>query len=432
MKNSLLTLLLLLVACNSQRIINQDKYIVFDNINIIDVINGGIIENQTVVIKDSIIDFIGTEWKSPPNSKINRINGFHKYLIPGLWDMHFHLSWEKGNDSLLFPALFANGITGIRDMGGDLEIQNKIKEANKIRPEIYGAGPIIDGNPPVMYDFSIPVDTHTDISKLLDSITNLGSDFIKTYSLIKYSELKKIADYTKRNNITFAGHLSEYIDPEVSINLGQKSIEHLNRLDEIWATDSTRIYGIAEIMIKNGTWLCPTLDIYYNKMKMRDTSIFENKYENYIHPILAKEWNKSRENAISKKDSLYWQKKEQEFNRNSRLVYFLQKKGVNILAGSDFAGMPYVYPGIGLIKELKLLNKAGLSNLEVIQTATINPAKYFSISNNFGSVTVGKFADLVVLNENPLTEIGNIEAIELVIKKGEIVINTTAIIGSRK
>ena len=425
MKNVFYIFLLFLVACNSSRIVNSNGYLVLDNINIVDVINGGIIENQTLVIKDSLIVFIGTNWNSPSNSKINRIAGSGKYLIPGLWDMHFHLSWEKGNDTLLFPALFANGITGIRDMGGDLVIQNRIK-TNKIRPEIYGAGPIIDGNPPVMYDFSIPVDSRTILPNLLDSITKLGADFIKTYSLIKKTELQEIAKYTKKYNLTFAGHLSEYIEPEVSINLGQKSIEHLNRLENIWATDSTRIEVIAQEMLKNQTWLCPTLGIYFNKMKMGDKFLSVDSYDKYIHPILAQEWKKSSDGIWAKADTSYWIKKEKEFNRNLELVHFLKIKGVKILAGSDFGGMPYIYPGIGLINELKLLKKAGLSNLEVIQTATINPADYFALNNNYGSITEGKFADLVILNKNPLTDIENIETIELVIKYGKILINSAA------
>ena len=425
MKKFLIIILFTLGFHNSPNVLAQEKYLILDNINIVDVINGGLIEKQTVVIKDSRIEFIGKSWKNPTYSKIRKIDGTNKYLIPGLWDMHFHISWNKTNDSLLFPVLFSKGITGIRDMGGDLRIQNNFKFKNKVRPEIYGAGPIIDGNPPVMYDFTIPVDKNSNIQGILDSIRDLGADFIKTYSLIKRSELEKVADYSKKNHINFSGHLSEFIDPIVSINLGQKSIEHLNRLDRIWAKDPSEIDNIAQAMIKNDTWLCPTLIIYNKKAKLNTNSVFNKKYDKYIPSLLAKEWKKSKAVANTKNDSLDWQKKEEEFKQNSRLVYFLHRKGIKILAGSDFAGMPYVYPGIGLLEELKFLGEAGLPNLEVIRTATINPAKYFSIDKDFGSVTIGKYADLVVLNKNPLTDIENIESTELVIKKGEIVYHPT-------
>ncbi|MDX1427809.1 MAG: amidohydrolase family protein [Salegentibacter mishustinae] len=406
--------------------LEKEEFWVIKNINIVDVLSGGIITNQTMVIKDSRIEFIGSNWKHPSSSKINTIDARNKYIIPGMWDMHFHLSWNQKNDSLLFPVLFSKGITGIRDMGGDLKIQNTFKSLKKAKPEIYGAGPIIDGNPPVMYDFTVPVDQNTEIEKILDSISQRGADFIKTYSLIRKPEFERIAAYSEKNNIPFAGHLSEFIEPELSIDLGQKSIEHLNRLDKIWEKDPTRINDIARAMIKNDTWLCPTLLVYFNKMVPAKDSLRNESYDRYIAPELAREWEKSKTFSIPESKGVAWQAKQREFEQNLDLVSFLHKKGIKIVAGSDFGGMPYVYPGIGLLQELKLLKRAGLSNLEVIRTATINPALYFSIDEEFGSVSVGKFADLVILKKNPLIDIENLKSIEIVFKKGELVYHHSA------
>ena len=133
--------------------------------------------------------------------------------MPGLWDMHFHLCWMNNNDSLLFPVLLKNGITGIRDMGGDLHIMNNFKSRMKnkmiIAPEIYGAGPILDGNPPVQPDFSLPLDDNSNIENLLDSLKNNGAEFFKVYSLIKEKQPTAIAAYCTTHNMTFEGHLSE-------------------------------------------------------------------------------------------------------------------------------------------------------------------------------------------------------------------------------
>lgn len=103
-----------------------------------------------------------------------------------------------------------------------------------------------------------------------------------------------------------------------------------------------------------------------------------------------------------------------------QLVNHLNKMGVMILAGSDFAGMPYVYPGISLHQELKLLVQIGLSNHEAIKTATINPAICLSMQDLYGSISVGKYADILILGNNPLENIENLKAIELVILKGNL------------
>jgi imidazolonepropionase-like amidohydrolase len=150
-------------------------------------------------------------------------------------------------------VLLDHGITGIRDMGGDLNIMQEFKEEIKnghiAGPEIYGAGPIIDGNPPVYKDFTIPVDNQTEVIPILDSLRLKGVDFFKTYSLIKEKQINQIASYCKKNNFSFAGHLSEYIEPEISIEYGQKSIEHLNRLEEIWHNNKIRSNQIAKLII---------------------------------------------------------------------------------------------------------------------------------------------------------------------------------------
>ena len=103
-----------------------------------------------------------------------------------------------------------------------------------------------------------------------------------------------------------------------------------------------------------------------------------------------------------------------------QLVNYLGKKGVMILAGSDFAGMPYVYPGISLHQELKLLTEAGLSTHDALKAATINPAIFLAKQDLYGSISVGKYADLLILEKNPLDNVDNLRAINYVILKGEI------------
>ncbi|MFZ1256049.1 MAG: amidohydrolase family protein, partial [Saprospiraceae bacterium] len=288
---------------------------------------------------------------------------------------------------------------------------------------IYGAGPMIDGNPPVYHDFSLPVDNSSDITKLLDSLKNNGSDFFKTYSLLKEKQLKEISAYCRKNDFHFAGHLSEYVKPETSISLGQKSIEHLNGLYEIWNESRNRFDSLTDLMLEHHTYVCPTVITYQLKTQLRDSTIVNKEYSKYIPTALAKEWKITWEKRVERHQKLKdWDKLDKTYSSQLRLISRLHKKGVKILAGSDFAGMPYVYPGISLHQELKLLTKAGLSNYEALKTATINSAIFMNKQNLYGSISVGKYADILILEKNPLDNIDNLQSVDLVMINGQQII----------
>lgn len=422
-----IALLLLISICYCNIVPGQineadTTFLVIHNIHIVDVTNGKILKNRDVVIKGQWIYYIGNAFSERKPADAKYIDGKGKYLCPGLWDMHFHLCWEKGNDSLVYPSLIQNGITGIRDMGGDLKIMKDFKSSVSGRKlNIYGAGPMIDGNPPVYRDFSLPVDAGTDITEALDSLKNNGSDFFKTYSLIKEEQLKEISDYCRKNNFQLAGHLSEYVKPETAIALGQKSIEHLNGIYEVWNERRSNFDSLIHLMLANQTYVCPTLITYQLKTRLRDTTIVNKEYSKYISTTLANEWKITWAKRVERhKKPEDWEVLDKTYLSQLQLISQLHKRGVMLLAGSDFAGMPYVYPGISLHQELKLLTKAGLSNYEALKTATINPAIFMAKQHLYGSVSVGKYADLLILEKNPLDDIDNLRAVELVILKGEL------------
>ncbi|MEK7856556.1 MAG: hypothetical protein AAB288_10735, partial [Acidobacteriota bacterium] len=259
-----------------------------------DVLKGKIARSQTVVIEGPVISFIGSSTPREYLENSKTIDGSGKYLAPGLWDMHFHLCWAGDNDRLLYPILLRNGITGVRDMGGDAGVMRRFKAAlasGEIEgPEIFGAGPMLDGAPPVYRDFSLALNSDTNVPTLLSGLRSNGADFFKTYSLIREQQLREIAEYCVKHDMTFAGHLSEYIEPETSISLGQRSVEHLNRLEEIWAADKSRIDRIGNAMASKGAFLCPTLITYKLKASVRDPSIVNDEYAKYLPQSLMKEW----------------------------------------------------------------------------------------------------------------------------------------------
>ncbi len=224
--HSLWAILFALFFCACGRSVSYEGAdLIIRHVNVVDVATGTIAADQLIAVEEGRFVHVG---RDPGEVEVAAggtvIDGTGRYAIPGLWDMHVHLCWSDTNASLLLPALLAHGITGVRDMGGDLRILNAFKQRvgndPTAGPDLFGCGPIIDGNPPVFPDFTLPVDSTTDLPRVLDSLAANGADFFKVYSLLGEAELERIAAYSKAHQMVFAGHLSEYVAPGRAITLG--------------------------------------------------------------------------------------------------------------------------------------------------------------------------------------------------------------------
>ena len=401
---------------------SKEEIQLFHEVQIIDPEHGELKAFEQMVLKKGVIHYLGEKknWDSYTITEEESFTG--KYLLPPLWNMHTHLAWDVGNDSLFFPLLLSHGILGLRDMGGDLSIlksfKEKVQEYPGFGPQIFGAGPILDGNPPVMMDVSIPLDAVSDFPYLLDSLDIGGADFFKVYSLLQEEALSEIASFAQQSQLTFQGHLSEYVEPEVSLSLGQKSIEHLNRLEEIAANNPERFEEIGRLMVEKESWLCPTLVIYQKKAFMDELELRNDAYQEFIPELLKMEWEGSRERRLKDKSAADWTAAKALFEQQKAWVLQLHKMGVKLLAGSDFAGMPFVYPGLGLWEELDLLKEIGLSEKEVLKIACYHPIEFWELEHEYGTLEVGKKADFLILPKNPLEDIQNLRNIDKVYREG--------------
>ncbi len=415
----------LLAGCARQVPIT-DADLLIRHINVVDVANGVLVPDRMIAITNGrFVQVIGDPREVEVAERTRVIDGTGRYAIPGLWDMHVHVCWSDTNASLLLPALLAHGITGARDMGGDLRLLTSFKQRvaadPALGPDLFGCGPIIDGDPPVFHDFTLPTDSTTDIPKALDSLTAHGADFFKVYSLLGAGELRRIAAYCEAHHAVFAGHLSEYVDPAQAIEWGQRSIEHLNRLEETWDSTPARLDTLAAAMIAHDAWSCPTLITYQRKSHLFDPALRDTMMDALL-PGLQAEWAQAvaqrtaRYGAPRQRDSL-----EQRFHEQLLLVRHLHERGVRMLAGSDLGGMALIYPGTGLLEELELLTRAGFSNAEALRSATLSPAEDFGLQQERGSITPGRIADLVILEGDPLTDIRNTRTIRTVVHRGVLV-----------
>lgn len=423
--------------------------ILIKQVTIVDVENGSLIENSNVLIRGSEIASI-TSGKSNTAADVV-IDGKGRYLIPGLWDMHVHL-WS---DSLFFPLLIANGVTGVRDMFRDIDSirawRNNIASGIMAGPQIIAAGPILDGPKPI-WPGSVAVKDAAAGRQAVDSLKNiLHTDFIKVYSLLPRDAYFAIAEEANKQHIVFAGHVPLLITVQEAARAGQKSLEHLDGFLEV-ASDSADYYmqvaqrKIVDTNIKTrlqarqflqrtynanklqqvlreikkyDTWICPTLLVNYNMAYANDTSRLKDPRLQYLPAYYTYYWNPANDFRIQNNTAETYKITQQDFKMKVQLVKPMFDAGIPILAGTDFPN-PFCFPGSGLHNELEWLVKAGLTPGQALQTATVNPVRYLNLQSQYGTVATGKIADLVLLDDNPLTNISNTQHIQTVILHGKV------------
>lgn len=411
-----------LIACQT----SKNKYdLIISNISVIDPVNKRIVPNQTIYIQSGTISNIETFNEDDLTGYDSIItDGTGKFIIAGFWNMHTHVCWKEGLDETLFPILLSYGITGVRDMGGNVEILNLFKEKISDNPStglnLYGPGPLIDGENPIHPDFSVAL-TEENYKRILDSLYNKNVDFFKVYSLLPKDLVKKVSAYSQEKNIPFAGHVSEYMTPTEAASLGQKSFEHLNRIEDI-RNDSLALRSFIESLKSNNAWVCPTLIIYKRKIEIAQGVNLYHPLDTVVDDYLKSEWSqikKRREGAASNPDKL--KELKSIYNDQKVLVKKLYAEEIQLLIGSDFGGMAFVYPGIGFHEEMELMQDLGFNTYDILRMATYNPAVFFELTDTHGQIEKGKVADLVILNTDPVSDISNTLDINTVIKSGKIV-----------
>jgi imidazolonepropionase-like amidohydrolase len=420
----------------------QSRYYL-SHINIIDVEHGKVIANQFVYIEGHRIKSISSH--PIKNAKIRVYDCTHKYLMPGLWDMHIH---DAGDDSSnrheYIPLFIANGVTGIRDMWGSeemLRLKADIEAGRFVGPRIIVGSPMIDGEKP-FFKTALSASTASQGRHYVDSLAAAGYDFIKIYTMIREPVYLAIADECKKKGIALEGHLPMEIALVEALEAGQRSFEHnfnvnryligkeaeylkwsRNYLDTVHPPLKAEFMvqneplGVSEKdfrlplsalnkMIENRVAVVPTLTLAQGRSLNADTMAKRTKGLEYLSIGFVNYW--MHQHPVLPEELV------QTFGAAAK---FLMDRGVLVLAGTD-VNNPFCVPGFGLQQELINLHNAGLTNLQVLQTATLNPAKFLYKENELGTVTAGKLADLLILNDNPLSDIRNTQAINAVIING--------------
>jgi hypothetical protein len=223
--------LALIAVCSAQS--PQNSTLTIANVTIIDTTGGPPQLHRTVTVRKGIIDDIRDSTLPKHKERGVEVNGTGKYLIPGLWDMHVHMvfgDWFPRGKEITLPLFIANGITGVRDMGGELDVlqqwRKEISAGSLTGPRIVMSGPMLDGPQP-RFPSSIAIKTPEDGRRAVDELKQRGAVLIKLQSLIPRDAVFAIADEAKQQGITFVGHVPDSVRASEMSNAGQKSFEHL-------------------------------------------------------------------------------------------------------------------------------------------------------------------------------------------------------------
>ena len=431
----LVTLLLTPIVAQTNRP-SQSKPLVFTHVTVIDATGAPPQSDMTVIITGDRISNLGKTGRIRVPKGAQVIDGTGKFLIPGLWDMHVHLSITT--ESTL-PAFIANGVTGVRDMGGDLSQidgwRNRIAAGLLAGPRIVRAGPLVDG-PKKTAMYRLTVNNPTEARQAVVSLKQQGVDFIKVHNRVPRDAYFALADECRKQGITFVGHIPRGISAEEASEAGQRSIEHTETLIEAAAFQqgstakspeqaldtytAERRKALFALFVKNGTWYCPTLIEYHNFAFETDPSVLDDPRQKYLAPTTKEYIEKffpipSRNTPVAE-----YAPRRAIYQRLLGLVAEMQRAGVGILAGTDPPARG-VFPGFSLHDELALLVRAGLTPMGALQAATRNPAKFLGKLDSFGTIENGKIADLVLLEANPLENIQNTRRIAAVVIGGKVI-----------
>lgn len=429
--------------------------LVLTHVTVLDCTGRPALLDQTVVIENRRVNAItaAVHAKLPKDARIVDARG--KFLIPGLWDMHVHIagvnadpSWNK---QVLLPLLLANGITGVRDMGGDLAAllswKRDIESGALVGPHILAAGPWLSGSGKKSAE-QYPVANTDEARAAVRDLKQRGADFIKIISLPSRDAFFAVADEAAKQHITFVGHLPADVGALEASNAGMRGIEHLFysefslslsskeeelrkqlleaqtgrdgaalehiRLEAQTSYSAEKAAALFDVLKKNETWVTPTLaslDIAAHPESWRA----DDPYLAFVPPALAKEWRDAVGDARLQAGAA---RLGRETANDWKVAGELHSAKVAMLVGSDSLD-PFVFPGPSLHQELAELVRAGFTPADALQAATLGAAQFLRREKDFGTVETGKAADLVLLEANPLEDIANARKIFAVIRNGQ-------------
>ncbi|MEX1253613.1 MAG: amidohydrolase family protein [Dehalococcoidia bacterium] len=389
-----------------------------------------LLAHQTVLIQDGRISAMGAAAEVSVADEAERIDGRGRYLMPGLVDMHVHYNEPS------YAALFvANGVTTVRNMWGfplHLQARGQIGRGEGFGPAIYTCGPIMDGSPPI-WPGSTVIETAEEAERSVAEQREQGYDFLKVYSNLTLDAYDAIAAAARKHGMRVVGHVSDRVGLRHALESGQASIEHLQgylpalvpggapppaastyterMIHAGERADESRIPTVVEWTCRAGAWNCVTL-LVGRKLAAARLSFDEERLRpelRFLSPEYIARWDPK--NDFRQQDQVDPDRAANAFQRaaglRNQLVRALRDAGARLLLGTDTPN-PFVIPGFAIHEELPLLVEAGLTPYEAIRAGTSDAAEFLGAADEFGTIAIGRRADLILTDANPLADVTNV------------------------
>ncbi len=434
-----------LLACNKgdapQQPPPEQATLAIEGVSVIPMDSQRVLSDMTVLVGGGRVLAVQPSGEAEIPDGATRVDGRGGYLIPGLNDMHVHFQEEQALGRFL-----ATGVTGVRVLWGGqstLDLRDRIARGELAGPDIYTAGTIIEGLPPP--ELAAVIDTagrvivrdSVDGARAVREQHAAGYDFIKVYNNVPASAYGGIVTEARSLGIPVAGHVPFEVGLDGALAAGQASIEHLRGYiwhlvpadaanqpgadlrsrTLAWADgDLSRVQELAERTRDGGVWSVPTLAV---RMILKPDYLVEA----YLATEEASHMTEGMRAFYTERMSIPWMSNftpddfeaaMDGFAVADSLVRALVGVGAPLMAGTDTPPL-----GFALHRELEELVGAGLSPYEALEAATVNPARFLARGPGAGMVVEGSPADLVLLDGNPLEDIGNTRRIAGVVRRGE-------------
>lgn len=391
----------------------------FTNVTVVPMSGDELLENYTVVIEGDRIVQVGPSGNINPGDEVTIIDGSGKYLMPGLAEMHGHVPptvppanapsyyTEEYVEQTLFLYVAA-GITTVRGMLGwpnQLELKDKVNSGELIGPNLYLAGPSFNGN-----SISSPEQA---IEKVKQQHQE-GWDLLKIHPGLSRAEYDAMAETANDLGIRFGGHVPEDVGIEHAIEMGQETMDHIDGYYR-WLQQyeqpewESRMQQIISKTKQAGVWIVPTQALWETIIGAADYDAMKQYEElKYIPPAVRQNYNNYVANNFGDQTEAERKEAVKQAEWRRKLLERMNEQEVRILMGTD-APQLFSVPGFSIHRELPHMVDAGMTPYEIIESGTVNVGAYFSNEDDFGTVSEGQRADLLLLNDNPLENITHLK-----------------------
>jgi hypothetical protein len=399
---------------------------------------GELLRDQTVLVRGDRIVAIGPRGEIPIPTGALILEAKDRYLVPGLTDMHVHL--EYFDDPGVLKLFLAHGVTSVRNMDGRpyiLEWRRRTAAGELLGPSIHTAGPLLDGDPPIRPDNTVVRNADEARAAVLTQ-ADAGYDFIKVYINLSLEAYRAILAAARERGLPVAGHVPRRVDLQEALAAGQ-TIEHLTDYgDWIEADDSpfrdrwhwSKLYlampvdprkmaSAVDRIARSKVWTVPTMVQAERALAPPETlsAWLAAPEMAYIPPDGRELWEGRVRRITERMDAEDWARVKEGAENRRRLAATLRAAGARLLVGTDTPN-PFVVPGFSVHEELVNFVEAGFTPEEALSAATREAALFFGELDEWGTVEAGKRADLMLLEANPLENIGNARRLAGVMVRG--------------